>query len=1006
MKKLLTMMAAAVFGCPLFGALTDGLVAHYKFDGNANDSSGNGNNGVVHGATLTTDRFGNANSAYSFDGIDDYVAVLSSAELKGVANNNMTFSVWIRPDGWCDETLPIICKDPGYIWQFSSARGYTENAPFDTLVGCRLYEDDFSLGRNIEFGQWQHWAVSVSANRIIVCLNGEIVIDEECSITQSSSGDSNLLIGSNPSFDVNFSGAMDDLRIYNRALSAAEVKALYEEENDKGLVAWYKFDGNANDSSGNGNNGVVHGATLTADRFGNPNGAYSFGGDDWIQVANSASLSLPTKAMSFCVWMRTEVEDGWVPFLSKGTSSRQYGFELGYGRETTLFINDYNGTGCGRDVFVAVDSVSLNSGAWHFVVLTYDGNEIKAYANGELIASRAVEDSFVANSSDLYIGKDIPEVTEYFSGAMDDLRIYNRALSAAEVKALYEGAGVPVVTKCAVTFDAAGGSAGWTQGEVAKGAAVGTLPTATREGYEFLGWFTAAVGGTQVTAATVVTEDVTFYARWTPIVYGISYTGVKGGVNPNPTSYTIEDAITFTALSDVTGYRFTGWSPRAIEAGTTGDKTIAAQYAPIVYSISYANTMGALNPNPTSYTIESEISFAPLPDIDGWMFTGWSFWGVARGTTGDLTVSANWEKVNPPIVPDDDEPMDAGIANNYDGVIVDADGLPLGYVTVKAAKASGKGDVRKSKVTVTIQMVGETKKVTVKGDVDVAEAELVKSATDGRVLDLVFTRDTIFGTFDDYQIEGVRNLLASTAKGDKGSAAKTKAEGVFNLLKGNYVMAYGDEYGYNGLSVSIMAKGKVKVSGKLANGTSVSTTSQLIVGDDYSCIPVIYTKKDTLLAFNVYFSNDGAEATVFGYYDAVISPVGGLTDECAFVIDGDLYGLFDEVGYELLEEFLPREVSVVQKGSKWIVADGAKAGQIKLVDGEVVDKKESENPSGLKLTFMAKTGIFKGTFKAYALDGKGKLKSFSATVNGVVVDGYGYGSVTVKKIGAVAVTIE
>ena len=62
--------------------------------------------------------------------------------------------------------------------------------------------------------------------------------------------------------------------------------------------------------------------------------------------------------------------------------------------------------------------------------------------------------------------------------------------------------------------------------------------------------------------------------------------------------------------------------------------------------------------------------------------------------------------------------------------------------------------------------------------------------------------------------------------------------------------------------------------------------------------------------------------------------------------------------------------------------------------------------SGLKLTFTAKTGLFKGSFKVYAIDAKGKLKSFSATVNGVVVDGLGYGTATIKKFGSVPVTIE
>ena len=60
---------------------TNGLVGWWPFDGDANDYSGNGNNGIVHGATLTTDRFGNARSAYDFDGLDDWIEVPNSNSL-------------------------------------------------------------------------------------------------------------------------------------------------------------------------------------------------------------------------------------------------------------------------------------------------------------------------------------------------------------------------------------------------------------------------------------------------------------------------------------------------------------------------------------------------------------------------------------------------------------------------------------------------------------------------------------------------------------------------------------------------------------------------------------------------------------------------------------------------------------------------------------------------------------------------------------------------------------
>ncbi|RKY55315.1 MAG: hypothetical protein DRP89_03575, partial [Candidatus Neomarinimicrobiota bacterium] len=74
-------------------AQNNGLVAYYPFNGNANDESGNGNDGTVNGATLTTDRFGNENSAYSFDGVDDYIMVQDSPELQ-FGTNDFTIALW------------------------------------------------------------------------------------------------------------------------------------------------------------------------------------------------------------------------------------------------------------------------------------------------------------------------------------------------------------------------------------------------------------------------------------------------------------------------------------------------------------------------------------------------------------------------------------------------------------------------------------------------------------------------------------------------------------------------------------------------------------------------------------------------------------------------------------------------------------------------------------------------------------------------------------------------
>ena len=98
MKRFVMFMVSfavilALSGMAIAG-LSDGLMAYYAFNGNANDESGNGNNGTVNGATLTTDRLGNANNAYSFDGEDDYIKVPNSPSID-VAGNTISITAWV-----------------------------------------------------------------------------------------------------------------------------------------------------------------------------------------------------------------------------------------------------------------------------------------------------------------------------------------------------------------------------------------------------------------------------------------------------------------------------------------------------------------------------------------------------------------------------------------------------------------------------------------------------------------------------------------------------------------------------------------------------------------------------------------------------------------------------------------------------------------------------------------------------------------------------------------------
>ena len=98
-KQLLTILTAititATAQVPNY-VPTTGLVAYYGFNGNANDLSGNGNNGTVTGATLTTDRFGNNSSAYSFNGANNQIAIANSTSLNIQNFNGISMAVWVK----------------------------------------------------------------------------------------------------------------------------------------------------------------------------------------------------------------------------------------------------------------------------------------------------------------------------------------------------------------------------------------------------------------------------------------------------------------------------------------------------------------------------------------------------------------------------------------------------------------------------------------------------------------------------------------------------------------------------------------------------------------------------------------------------------------------------------------------------------------------------------------------------------------------------------------------
>lgn len=214
----------------------------------------------------------------------------------------------------------------------------------------------------------------------------------------------------------------------------------------KGLVAYYPFNGNVNDESGNGNNGINYGATLTTDRFGNEKSAYKFdGNNDYIIIKNKLSLS--SSSFTWCAWFKmNKLPQTAMEILSQtGHFNNSSTSDVGWRhlcptsvRSNTKirfnFMPTNDKQGGWDDTLLSNTKLKINN--WYFVVITFNGNEMKLFLNNSL--EKKMNATYKPSNAEIYIGfmKNAP-VGYYFNGSIDDILIYNRAISEIEINKIY-----------------------------------------------------------------------------------------------------------------------------------------------------------------------------------------------------------------------------------------------------------------------------------------------------------------------------------------------------------------------------------------------------------------------------------------------------------------------------------------------------------------------------------------------------------------------------------------
>ena len=424
-------------------SLEQGLVGYWKLDDasgtTATDSSGNGNNGTLtNGPTWSTGQVG---GGVTFDGTDDAISILDANALDGAT---FTVSLWTRSSATgSHQWSRLISKKNVY----NSSDGWE----ITMVASAAAPQDDTHLyfsgssGSNVQLpcvtswsaGAWHHVVAVYSGSSVTVYCDG--LLKGSGTIAPIIANAFPLAIGDNAAFNEGkWQGGVDEARIYNRSLSDEEVKKLYQTTAptgiDTGLVGYWPMDGDdisgttASDRSGKGNHGtLVNSPAKVAGKSGQ---SLNFDGtDDYVDITNTAFNG----QFSFSTWFYTANNSQTGIIFGEGTggggsASPKIGIVTG---NFFVRIVDLGSS----DATVAVPT----SNQWHHLVVTRDSaDKIDLYVDGgganRLFGNVAQPGTYTLDK----LGINGQYVDQQFSGRLDEVRVYNRALTAAEVQDLYQ----------------------------------------------------------------------------------------------------------------------------------------------------------------------------------------------------------------------------------------------------------------------------------------------------------------------------------------------------------------------------------------------------------------------------------------------------------------------------------------------------------------------------------------------------------------------------------------
>jgi RHS repeat-associated protein len=423
-------------------------IASYAFNEGSGETAGDtaaNHDAAVDGATWVEGKYG---KALSFNGASSCVSVPNSVDLQ--LAGSFTLEAWVKPAN-TTQWAPVFFKEAESFYSYSLFFGAFEAGHVQGYVADEPWEwSEVESPEKLVANTWSHIAMTSDGTTLRLYVNGKLADTASAKSAMESNGP--LQIGCSKTFNQYYQGLIDEVRIYDRSLTATEVEAdkeiAIENSVPDGPSAAYGFDENANstayDFTGTHDGAIKHPnpsiPVWTDGKYGH---ALAFNGEDTcVEVPDSVDLQL-SQAFTIEAWVNPDHAQEFAPvFFKEAETFYSYSLYLGAfnsGHLEGFLANE-------PEEWTEVESPEMMPAkTWTHVAMTSDGLHMRLYVNGKLVDTGSSK-SAMESKGPLEIGcakTADHSFNQFFEGKIDEVRVYNRSLGGAE---LTTDAATPVVS--------------------------------------------------------------------------------------------------------------------------------------------------------------------------------------------------------------------------------------------------------------------------------------------------------------------------------------------------------------------------------------------------------------------------------------------------------------------------------------------------------------------------------------------------------------------------------